>query len=162
MTRPSSDAKPEQERVAVTGDRPPRTARRPRWPMVLCGVLVVAAIAVALFVAYDNGVSTRGPAVDAAVTYVSDVRDQRYAAAYALLAPDLRHAESEQSFAASMRAIDAIDGHITAVSAVTQQLSGGTTVVQVSITRSGRGTFTAHVAVEQAGGGWFVTGADDL
>lgn len=130
--------------------------------MVLCGVLVVVAVAVALFVAYDNGIFTRGPAVDAATTYVAGVQDQRYSAAYALLSPDLRRGESEQSFANRMRAIDATDGRITAVSVVSQHESDGAAVVQLTITRARRGTFTAYLAVRQSGGAWLVTGADDL
>ena len=166
MTPRSSDA------TAVTQPPPPSLSARAsgrqwtklllRWQVLLCAVLVVAAIVVALAVAYDNGAFARGPAVDAATAYVADIQRHQYAAAYALLAPDLRHTESEQSFAARMGAIETIDGRITAVSAVSQQQSGATTVVQLSITRARRGTFTAHLAVVRSGGAWLIIGADDL
>lgn len=139
-----------------------RRPRRLRWPLVLCGVLVLAAIGVALFLAYDSGAFVRGPAVDAASAYVTDIREQRYSAAYALLAPDLRSRESEQSYAEQMRAIDASDGPITGVTVLSLQGDGGATIVQLSITRTKRGTFPAHFAVEESKGVWLITADDDL
>lgn len=131
--------------ASILRKRLPRI-RRPRWPVVLCGVLVVAAVAVALVVAYDNGAFARGPAVDAATAYVTDLRSR----------------ESEQSYAAQMRAIDASDGQITGVTVVAQQTDGNTTVVQLTITRASRGAFSAHFAVKETNGAWLITANDDL
>lgn len=157
MTPQSSDAASGRRAAILHG---------PRWPVALCAILLVAAIAVASFAAYDNGifnqVFTRGPAVDTATAYVAAVREQRYAAAYALLAPDLRSKESEQSYAARTRAIDASDGSITGVAVVSQKQDGSVIVVQLNITRASRGTFTAHFAVEKSHGIWLITGDDDL
>lgn len=163
MTARSSEAATTHPTPPAPRGKRPRWQRRPRWPALLCGVLVVAAVAVAVAVAYDNGVFTRGPTVDAATAYIRDIQAQRYVAAYAQLAPDLRHDQTEQSFASRMRAIDAADGRIVNVAVASeQQGSDGTTVVQLTITRTSRGAFTAHVAVLQSGGAWLVTGADDL
>lgn len=164
MTPQSSDAA-SGRRATVLGALA-RFVRRPRWPVTLYAILIIAAVAVAIFVAYDTGVFnqvfTRGPAVNAATAYVAAVREQRYTAAYALLAPDLRSKESEQSYAAQTRAIDASDGGITGVAVVSQKQDGSVTVVQLRITRASRGTFTAHFAVEKSHGVWLITGADDL
>lgn len=139
-----------------------RRPRRLRWPLALCGVLVLAAAGVVLFLAHDSGVFVRGPAVDAASAYVTDVREQRYAAAYALLAPDLSSRESEQSYVEQMRAIDASDGQITDVTVMAEQTDGSATIVQLNITRARRGTFPAHFAVEESKGVWLITADDDL
>ena len=139
-----------------------RRPRRLRWPLALCGVLVLAAIGVVLFLVYDSGAFVRGPAVDAASAYVTDVREQRYSAAYALLAPDLRSRESEQSYAEQMQAIDASDGRITGVTVLSQQADGSTTIVQLNITRTKRGTFPAHFAVVESNGVWLISADDDL
>lgn len=73
---------------------------------------------------------------------MSDIRDRRYAAAYALGSPDLRR--------------------ITAIATISQQDGAGATVVQLRVTRAARGVFAAHIAVTQAHGVRVVTTVDDL
>jgi hypothetical protein len=161
MTPPSSSAEPPTTRKR---GRSLLAGLRRRWRLaVSLGVVLLFLIAGLVALAYHQGFFVRGPAADAATAFITDVQRRDYAAAYALLAPDLTAHETKQAFAAEMDAFRQADGSVTSFAAREMNSDGGRTVIGFDVSRSIRGSFTVHISLEQGTSGkWLITGVDDL
>lgn len=161
MTLPSSSAVPP---TALNRFRPTRAGLRRRWRLVLSlGIVLVLLLAGVVALAYHQGFFVRGPAAEAATTFLTDVQRRDYTAAYALLAPDFTARETEQVFAADTDAIGLADGSLTSFAAREMNSDGSRTVIGFDVSRSTRGGFTLHISLEQSTSGkWLITGIDDL
>lgn len=161
MTPPSS--KPTGISVRARA-HPLLVVLRRHWLLTLSvAALVVALIGGLLALAYYEGFFVHGPAADTATAFLTDVRQRDYAAAYKLLAPDLRAGETEQAFASAMETIRLTDGPITSFKAREIQSDSGFTVVGFDVTRTVRGAFSVHIRLaHDKGGEWLVSGVDDV
>lgn len=161
MTPPSSEP---AERVARARTHPMLAAPRRHWRLTLAVVaLLVVLVGGLVALAYHEGFFVRGPAADTATAFLTDVRRRDYAAAYRLLAPDLRADETEQTFASVMETTRLTDGPITGFAPREIHSDAGFLVVGFDLTRTVRGTFPVHLLlVRDKTGQWLVSGVDDL
>lgn len=143
----------------------PRPARRPhRWRWMACGVILgvvlvpcvcLGAIAGYFLVQATGAGSTLN-------TFCADLKSQRYADAYTLLAPIYQVRVSRSQFVASSQALDRREGAVTACNQPHPSftLDNNSVTLVVAIAHSRSATTTGDVSLIKSGGKWRIATLD--